>query len=278
MEILFPFVLFLAFSFLSFSASEVSALNQQNRDSITLRFYDGLSTIPFIGLPLIVANASDTISLRTNTNGEIQMVFSPATFWLQTERGNIRYWVRGESAGEQLFFYNESGIEISAFSYPEDRIMEVYILREQRNEIAAIPSIPRKIQNADIALKKEKSNPEVFVAKKEEKKKKEELAVVSKTIIDDSVNVKTIQSSDVSLSNERVYKVQILTSGKNLTPDDPVFKGVAGVEMYSDQGIYKYTVGSYSSIEECIRLQKNMRDKGFKGAFVVVFSNGKRVR
>lgn len=74
-----------------------------------------------------------------------------------------------------------------------------------------------------------------------------------------------------------VYKVQILTSGKLLPEDDPRFKGEK-VARYTDKGIYKYTVGEFSDIRAAALLQQSMRNKGFHGAFVVVFRDGVRIK
>jgi hypothetical protein len=75
-----------------------------------------------------------------------------------------------------------------------------------------------------------------------------------------------------------VYKVQITTSGKQLASSDKTFKGVEGVEFYVDGGTYKYTVGTFSNINDAIALQNEMRSKGFNGAFVVKFIDGVRMK
>jgi len=63
-----------------------------------------------------------------------------------------------------------------------------------------------------------------------------------------------------------------------LTATDPSFKGEKEVWTYQDNGIYKYTVGNFNTIGEAAQMQELMRQKGFKGAFVVKFVNGVRVK
>ncbi len=73
------------------------------------------------------------------------------------------------------------------------------------------------------------------------------------------------------------FKVQIATSSTNkeLTPAN--FNGVEGVSMYQAGGLYRYTVGSEKSMSAANQLQMQLKVKGFKDAFIVAFSEGKRV-
>lgn len=73
------------------------------------------------------------------------------------------------------------------------------------------------------------------------------------------------------------YRVQIYLSTKLLKPDDKVFKGLKGVSHYSDGGYYKYTVGSFASREDAVKLMKSL-SSDFNGAFVLKFIDGKRVK
>ena len=46
---------------------------------------------------------------------------------------------------------------------------------------------------------------------------------------------------------------------------------------YKDNGLYKYAVGNQKDLESAFALQSEFRRKGFSGAFVVAFKNGKRI-
>ncbi len=75
-----------------------------------------------------------------------------------------------------------------------------------------------------------------------------------------------------------VYRVQIIASDKPLPDNSPRFKGLSDVWHYTQGGMHKYTAGSYSSKEEAVKRQKELRTKGFSEAFVVVFDkNGQRI-
>lgn len=74
-----------------------------------------------------------------------------------------------------------------------------------------------------------------------------------------------------------VFKVQIATSSvkKELVPSN--FNGVEGVGLYEAGGLFRYTVGSEKSMDEANRLQLQLKAKGFTDAFIVAFSDGKRI-
>ena len=63
-----------------------------------------------------------------------------------------------------------------------------------------------------------------------------------------------------------VYKVQILTSDKKLSPGAKVFKGYKNVDFFVEKGIYKY------------RKLRRQAAKDFKDAFIVAFKDGKKVK
>jgi len=46
---------------------------------------------------------------------------------------------------------------------------------------------------------------------------------------------------------------------------------------YDYNGIIKYTAGEFETGKEAVKLQNELRKKGFPDAFVVAFKNGKRV-
>jgi len=74
-----------------------------------------------------------------------------------------------------------------------------------------------------------------------------------------------------------VFKVQIATSSKKLELKPENFKGVEGVTIYEAGGLFRYTVGKEKNMTAANRLQVQLRAKGFQDAFVVAFSDGKRV-
>jgi N-acetylmuramoyl-L-alanine amidase len=73
-----------------------------------------------------------------------------------------------------------------------------------------------------------------------------------------------------------VFRIQIMSSDKRLAAGAPQFKGQKA-EEYTDGNLFKYTIGSTTDINAVGNLQKEVRAKGFEGAFAVAFHNGKRI-
>ena len=74
-----------------------------------------------------------------------------------------------------------------------------------------------------------------------------------------------------------VFKVQFMTSGKELKKNAREFKGITDYDYYLQKGTYCYTTGSFATAREAANYQKEVRDKGFKDAFVVAFADGERI-
>ena len=74
-----------------------------------------------------------------------------------------------------------------------------------------------------------------------------------------------------------ILKVQVITSAQRLDKSDPILKGQAAWE-YQQSGLYKYTVGATDDFEDITKLHSELIGLGFKGAFVVAFNNGKRIK
>jgi len=78
-------------------------------------------------------------------------------------------------------------------------------------------------------------------------------------------------------SNKIEYRVQFLVSNKALPENSSLLKGLSPVMYYKENGIYKYTYGSSTDLNEIIRIQRQVRTK-FKDAFVIKFKNGERIK
>lgn len=78
--------------------------------------------------------------------------------------------------------------------------------------------------------------------------------------------------------NQTIYKIQLLSSAKILPVRSKLFKNLTPVSYYKDKGFYKYTYGNYVSRNEAQKvLNKKVRPL-FKEAFIVAFSNNKRIQ
>jgi N-acetylmuramoyl-L-alanine amidase len=73
-----------------------------------------------------------------------------------------------------------------------------------------------------------------------------------------------------------VFKVQVITSSKNIPLGSPKFKGLQVEEMKA-AGLWKYSVGNETSLDAARKVQAQCRAKGFDGAFITAWRNGERL-
>lgn len=73
------------------------------------------------------------------------------------------------------------------------------------------------------------------------------------------------------------FKIQIRASDKILDADDPVFKGVKGIDFHIHKGQYKYTYGIALSYREAEELLSQVRAMGFMDAFIISFYKRRRL-
>ncbi len=74
-----------------------------------------------------------------------------------------------------------------------------------------------------------------------------------------------------------VYRVQLASLSSEVDLNNKKWSVVEGVECLKVGNSYKCLVGKYNSLEQAVQSQKHWRKNGFKGAFVVVFKNGRKV-
>jgi len=74
-----------------------------------------------------------------------------------------------------------------------------------------------------------------------------------------------------------VFKIQMMSSSKQLPITPQNFNGLTEVDFYQEKNIYKYTFGNYATLEEAKQALPIVRSKGYKDAFVVAFLNGNRI-
>lgn len=93
-----------------------------------------------------------------------------------------------------------------------------------------------------------------------------------------TVSKDSVKTTATASKGPVTYRVQILSSEKELASDSPRFKGVKDTWHYSQSGTHKYTAGEYKTMAEAVQRQSDLRTIGFTEAFVVAFDkDGKRI-
>lgn len=81
---------------------------------------------------------------------------------------------------------------------------------------------------------------------------------------------------DATEQTAPVFKVQIMASDFALNRNDSRFKGVIDYDMYEENRMFKYTVGSSTDYNAIYRLRKTLLDR-FPEAFIIAFRNGQKM-
>jgi len=112
----------------------------------------------------------------------------------------------------------------------------------------------------------------------EERKIKKDIVAQAKSNKNISkINSTMVNTESDTKNQEIIFKVQITSSSTRLAKNSSQFKRLDSVWEYKDNGLYKYTVGNQKDLKSASVLQSKLRKKGFSGAFVVAFKNGKRI-
>jgi N-acetylmuramoyl-L-alanine amidase len=82
-------------------------------------------------------------------------------------------------------------------------------------------------------------------------------------------------STPAAAGGKIVYKVQILSSDKQLASNSPLLKGYKA-DWYKEGNLYKYTYGESTDFQAIQTIRKNIT-KDFKDAFIIRMQDGKRL-
>lgn len=116
---------------------------------------------------------------------------------------------------------------------------------------------------------KGKNKKEKKSSSREEREDDIEEVIVSAGMNDDDV--------DVASADEIRYKVQFMSHPTKFKPGAKEFQGLKDVESYRDGSMWKYTVGSFVSLDEAKTEMRKVRKK-FSDAFIITTRNGERVK
>ena len=73
-----------------------------------------------------------------------------------------------------------------------------------------------------------------------------------------------------------VLRVQLGAYKRKLSKN--VFRGVDDlIEIKTDDGLYKYMTGAYTSMDEAAKRKIEMLTNGYPGAFIAAYKDGKRI-
>jgi N-acetylmuramoyl-L-alanine amidase len=95
--------------------------------------------------------------------------------------------------------------------------------------------------------------------------------------IPDTTSIKPVIIDTSKVVQEIYFRVQFATSDVKKPTNSQEFKSLEDVRVYYHGGLYKYTTGNMKTLDEAVKLQQDVQQKGYKGAFVVAFLNEQRI-
>ena len=99
-------------------------------------------------------------------------------------------------------------------------------------------------------------------------------------VVDDKKNKKDKKKPEEIVQKMEegvVFKIQIATSSIKTELIPANFNGLEGVDLYEAGGLYRYTYGKEKNMGDANSLQLQLKDRGFKDAFIVAFKDGVRI-
>ena len=177
----------------------------------------------------------------------------------------------------------KSGEEIPEYLLDHDFFIDC--LQDRRMKKTTVPADDDKsILPSENKLPPAVNTPGKVVKTKEPVKTQKQTVTVKPVSKPEPAVVKK-QENDMEPSKSNVnaatgavtYRVQVYALNREKMLSDEEFDGLEDVQMYVEDGMYKYTTGIFKTHAEAIHYRDLMVQAGFNDAFVVTFANGKRI-
>lgn len=211
--------------------------------------------------------------------GELFVLYKTSMPAVLTEIGFI------SNAKEEEYMMSEEGQ--NEYVYCIASAFAKYKASEENSELVEIPAPKR--QKKPITTTETTKQPKTGTTTQATATQQQNLEV-KVTIIDTTANgqqnsqeTKPKQdnteptTTPVSVEDVVKYRVQFLVAKTKLPENDPTLKGVTNYDTYSQDGTVRYTKGDEKDIERAKQIQAELKEMGFKDAFIVPFYKGNRI-
>ncbi len=231
------------------------------------------------GESLLVNNCSDGVPCTASEHQANRRTEFKVTGFTKTDVSSeydMSKFIKGEEIPAYLLdrdFFNEC---------LNDRRMKKSTAKTEATNVPV--AAENKVQTADKTPVKE------LKPVKEVKKTVPEKQVITETKVTkaepDKVEKQVMKPEPVKESVKEVvptntgavtYRVQIFALNREKPLVDSEFEDLQDVQMYREDGMYKYTTGVFDTHAEAMQYRSEMVRNGFTDAFVVTFAKGKRI-
>lgn len=104
-----------------------------------------------------------------------------------------------------------------------------------------------------------------------------ESSVVLQNSDDNKELVSETKQNESEVNQAIVFKIQLSSSSEKISLNSPLFKGLPDVSFYEHNRTYKYTCGMFSTLEDAVKLQAELKQGKFPDAFIIAFKNNQRI-
>lgn len=176
---------------------------------------------------------------------------------------------------EEDFLNSEQGkVYMASAMYRAFKDYKIYMEGVDKS-IKTTQTIETKIEDSEKNEKNLEANETKEELKKEDKPKVNPIVEKSGSSHAESSNEKAKSENNDAVGV--VFKVQIASSTTKIVLKPENFNGLINVEEEKVETGFKYTVGNTSVFSEALSLQREIREKSYKDAFIVALYNGKRI-
>jgi N-acetylmuramoyl-L-alanine amidase len=92
-----------------------------------------------------------------------------------------------------------------------------------------------------------------------------------KNVVEKTPEKKPVTGTDLE------FRIQIATSATDLPETSRIYAQFKSVKMYRHKGLNKYTVGNYSELVKAKGMLEEVKKKGYRDAFIVIFRDNERI-
>ena len=101
--------------------------------------------------------------------------------------------------------------------------------------------------------------------------------IISKNLTPIKEEISSEKEKEIIEKEEIVFKVQLAASPTKIETSNKKWSKVQYIELRKENSLYKYLTGSHLIYETAIKNRNDLLVKGFNGAFIVAYKNGKRI-
>jgi len=86
-----------------------------------------------------------------------------------------------------------------------------------------------------------------------------------------------VAEQPIAKKSEIVFKIQLAASPAEIETSNQKWSKIPFVEVRKEKNLYKYLTGSHATYKTAIKNRNEVLSKGFNGAFIVAYKDGKRL-